>query len=217
MFAGLASHNTGNGVPMVRSGDEYGIDIFAVEDFAKITVAVGLAVKPPHRQIHEGLINVRHRGDLAARVLHEQTSNSYLPRPPRPIWPTRMRSLAPFALPRNGPAAHRKSACLDEVSTFHKFSSNRETSHTSFPNEVLETLQEGHCNPVSCRSQCRVKVVARAPRPPWGERLAPARGKIQDRFCATLRKSLLKKQEIMAWHCRSTTPHRSTSYCVAEL
>jgi hypothetical protein len=70
MFAGLAGHNTDNGMPMIRGCDEYRIDIFAVKDSAEISIAVGLALKPPDRQIHEGLINIGYGSNLAAGVLH---------------------------------------------------------------------------------------------------------------------------------------------------
>src|SRR6266568_8482800 len=55
ILTGFTSHDHGDGVPMVRSGDDHSLDIFIVENGAKVFEAFGLAVGKL-----ESAVQVRH-------------------------------------------------------------------------------------------------------------------------------------------------------------
>src|SRR5882724_1564742 len=55
ILAGFASHDHGDGVPMVGGGNDYCLDVLVVEDGAKIFVAFGLAVGQVDSAVQIGL------------------------------------------------------------------------------------------------------------------------------------------------------------------
>src|SRR6266567_3792277 len=55
ILAGFTSHDHGDGVPMVRSGDNYRLDVLVVENGAKVLEAFGFAVSKL-----ESAVQVRH-------------------------------------------------------------------------------------------------------------------------------------------------------------